>query len=111
MLGAVIHSSENPDDKVATAPCCFWEAGAIRLVLPAFDYSLMTRPTLFKNLTILIPQLQNPLNPFRVQKRPRRIDLRDWEGWRSLISNQEPMPGYFFEASMNCSKLNIDQAY
>jgi hypothetical protein len=41
-LGAVINSSENPDDEVATAPSWFWET-AIRLVLQAFAPSLMTR--------------------------------------------------------------------
>jgi hypothetical protein len=52
MRGAVINSRENPNDEVATALRCFWEAGAIRLVLPAFDHSLMTRPSVFENSSL-----------------------------------------------------------
>jgi hypothetical protein len=44
-----MNSSENPDDEVAIAPRCFWEAGAIRLVLQAFAPSLMTRPKFRQN--------------------------------------------------------------
>ncbi|NJO79306.1 MAG: hypothetical protein HC827_12800 [Cyanobacteria bacterium RM1_2_2] len=43
-LGAVIHSSENPDDGKAAAPRLFWGTGAIRRMRQAFDPERMTRP-------------------------------------------------------------------